>query len=143
MQLPAKAHYAVLAMLALADRYESREPVPARVISREQNVPAQFLTQIMQQLRASGLVVSTRGATGGFLLNSSPSDVSIANIVDAICPESNSGGCYQVESGSEGFGALVQDVWDELRQKQQDLLASISLSDLLQRSTASTPMFYI
>lgn len=143
-QLPAKAHYATLAMLALAEKYELREPLPARVISREQNIPSQFLTQILQQLRASGMISSTRGANGGFLLESDPADVSIADILDVICPASAacSIGARSGEAAS-GLGEVVQDVWEQLRLKQREVLQAITLGELLKRETEVTPMFYI
>ncbi len=58
MQIPVKAHYAAIAMLALAARYRDGELVTARAVSAEHDVPNQFLVQILQQLRSAGLVCS-------------------------------------------------------------------------------------
>ncbi len=140
MQLPVKAHYATLAMLALAQHYESRHPLPARVIASEHKIPSQFLGQILQQLRAAGLISSTRGASGGFLLERSPREISIAEILDCIC-SSNSPGTNSATPSN--LCAAVNEVWEELGLKQREVLENHSLGDLLQRASAPDPMFYI
>lgn len=140
MQLPIKVHYATLAMLALAERFECNELLQSRVIAAEQKIPTQFLGQILQQLRSAGLISSVRGANGGFMLQRSPSDISIAAIVDAI--GGAGGGCSHGEEASP-LGEAVQELWQDLRLKQRELLESKTLQDLLQRSAVGDPMFYI
>lgn len=139
MQLPVKAHYATVAMLALAQKYVSREPLPAKCIAREQHIPNQFLLQIMQQLRSAGLVTSTRGAQGGFALQRSPELIRVSEIVDAVCSPQSNAWC----DASGPLSAVALEVWDDLQQQQRSLLEGLSLGDLLQRSNRSAPMFYI
>ena len=142
MQLPVKAHYATLAMLALAEQYASEQLLTAKVIAREQNIPGQFLGQILQQLRASGLIGSTRGSSGGFRLSRLPAQISIAEVVDAVCPWSQESGV--VDDAETPLASAVQSIWGELNQQQRDLLERVSLDELLSR-VAITPatMFYI
>ena len=59
MQIPVKAHYAAVAMLALAQRYQDGELVSARTMAEEHSVPNQFLVQILQQLRSAGLILQS------------------------------------------------------------------------------------
>lgn len=140
MQLPIKAHYATLAMLALAEKHASREVLPARQIALEHAIPAQFLTQILQQLRGAGLISSTRGASGGFYLDRPPEQISVGDIVDAVFPTSDS----LPTEGSSCFNAVVNDVWHELRLQQRCVLQGLSLADLLARCRdTSGSMFYI
>lgn len=142
MQLPVKAHYATLAMLALAEQYDTDQQMPARRIAREQRIPSQFLGQILQQLRAAGLIGSTRGSSGGFRLAKRPADISIAEIVDSVCPWT--GSCPVVEDPSWGLSQVIQDVWNELGQQQRELLEGLTLGDLLlRRETSPATMFYI
>ncbi len=140
MQLPIKAHYATLAMLVLAAKYESREVQAARQIAVEQSIPSQFLTQILQQLRSAGLISSTRGANGGFFLERSPQSISVGDIVDAVCPTSPGLG---IERGSP-LSDTVSEVWHQLHLQQRMLLDQLTLADLLVRCRdASNAMFYI
>ena len=141
MQIPVKAHYAAVAMLALAQRYQDGELVSARTVSEEHSVPNQFLVQILQQLRSAGLICSLRGSSGGFKLQRAPDSISLAEIVDAVCsaqPTSLAG------SDSSNINRVMTQVWDEVIQQQRNQFEQRTLQDLLDQS-ASTPeaMFYI
>ena len=141
MQFPVKAHYAVLATLAMAEVYEAEQLMTASAISKQQRIPAQFLGQILQQLRSSGLITSTRGASGGFRLIRPPADISAAEVIDAVCPRNNN-----PPPGDEhhGLSAGVHALWLELEEQQRDLLQQVSLLDLLDRCRqADSEMFYI
>ena len=143
MQLPVKAHYAALAMLALAKRWETRELVTAKAIAQEQGIPNQFLLQILQQLRSSGLITSMRGANGGFLLNRAPSQINLSQVVDSVCPctpqELNASA---IKVGLEAE-SVIQAVWGEVADSQRSILEQASLSNLLARMSETQPMFYI
>lgn len=140
MQLPVKTHYATLAMLALAEKYESREVLAARAIAVEQNIPGQFLTQILQQLRASGLINSTRGSAGGFYLDHAPNRITVGEVVDAVCPIGNS---FQDQQASP-LSQIVNEVWEEVKTRQREVLDRITMADLLARcQDSSNRMFYI
>ena len=140
MQLPIKAHYATLAMLALSEKYESRSVLPARAIAVEQGIPNQFLTQILQQLRAAGLISSTRGSAGGFYLDHAPCRITVGEVVDAVCPPSTTPSDAQASPLSQ----IVSEVWDELKTCQRDVLDRITMADLIARShDTSNRMFYI
>ena len=140
-QLPIKAHYATLAMLAMAERHQAGEQVPARVIAKEHQIPQQFLVQILQLLRASGLIDSTRGPNGGFRLARAPVAINIAEIVDAVCATTTSPTQIADESA---MCRSVNEFWDEVQQRQRQLLEKVSLDDLLTRlESPANSMFYI
>lgn len=142
MQLPIKAHYAALAMLALADKYAAGELLPARVIASQHGIPGQFLGQILQQLRSAGLITSTRGASGGFQLSHAPDKISMADVVESVC-------AYSADRASADdcseFGGLMVEFWSELDRSQRKMLQQVTLDELLSRSAtgAAQPMFYI
>lgn len=140
MQLPIKAHYATVAMLALAQNYEPGRLLTVRAIADEHDVPAQFLVQILQQLRAAGMITSTRGSNGGFRLERAPSTITLAEIVEAVCPPTNS---VPTESTSS-LATVMCDVWRELNELQHQHLSRLTLSMLCDRvQESSQAMFYI
>ena len=143
MQLPIKAHYATLAMLALAERYASGELLSARLIAGEQQIPNQFLGQILQQLRGAGLIVSIRGSSGGFQLARPPAQIAVAEIIDCMAPATPTVSPPSSDTELPPLVNAVCSLWDELHLRQRELLEQISLEQLLQRSDASVPMFYI
>ncbi|MCA9127976.1 MAG: Rrf2 family transcriptional regulator [Planctomycetales bacterium] len=142
MQLPIKAHYATLAMLCLAQRYASGELMPARLIAKQQRIPLQFLGQILQQLRAAGLILSTRGSNGGFQLSRDPAEINIAEIVDAVY---SCGGNLAGADHANPMAKVVLDLWCEVSGAQQALLERLHLGDLLSRVDQhdSLNMYYI
>lgn len=139
MQLPIKAHYATVAMLALAQRFDNGQLLTARAIADEHEIPAQFLVQILQQLRAAGMVTSTRGSAGGFRLERSPATISVADIVDAVCPFTPA-----PLPSSSPLNVAAQEVWAELSVLEHQHLSGLKLDQLCQRiGTAAESMFYI
>jgi Rrf2 family protein len=140
MQLPVKAHYATVAMLAMAQCYDQGRLLTVRTIADEHDVPAQFLVQILQQLRAAGMITSTRGSNGGFRLERAPSTITLADIIDAVCPPA----CNSANDSASSLSAVVCEVWQELSDLQHQHLSRLTLSMLCERSEQnSQSMFYI
>jgi Rrf2 family protein len=84
MKFPAKIEYAYKAVLELALRYNNQQPIRLGVIAKSQNVPKEFLVQLLIQLKRSGLVNSTRGVVGGYYLTRQPSQISLVEVFRAI-----------------------------------------------------------
>lgn len=83
MKLSAKAENACLAAIALARR-EVDHPLPVREIAEVYGISDRFLVQILLQLKAAGLVYSTRGPLGGYKLARPPEQISLGEILTAI-----------------------------------------------------------
>jgi len=83
MKLSAKARYAVRILLDLAINGESG-PVRTADISERTGVTARFIEQILKPLKKAGMVQSTRGASGGYVLAEKPEDISLARIIRTI-----------------------------------------------------------
>ncbi|MGN6136700.1 MAG: RrF2 family transcriptional regulator [Aureliella sp.] len=144
MQLPIKAHYATVAMLALAQHFASGQLVTARAIADEHDIPAQFLVQILQQLRAAGMITSTRGAAGGFRLERSPAAISVADVVDAVCPTTAPGASPAGLGAASPLSVVAHEVWAELNEIEHQHLKRLKLNQLCQRVAESAEsMFYI
>lgn len=144
MQLPIKAHYAVLAMLALAMRHRSGELLAARTIASQQKIPLQFLGQILQQLRMAGLVLSTRGSSGGFRLAQAPERISLEQVLQAVGFSSSGGQSAFPINHEDPLSHAVTGIWQELASLQSEFLQQHTLSELVQRvSSDPAGMFYI
>jgi Rrf2 family protein len=140
MQLPIKAHYASVAMLALAQCYDRGQLLTVRSIADEHDIPAQFLVQILQQLRAAGMITSMRGSNGGFRLERAPSTIRLAEVVDAVCPSTPT----DPHDNQTSLNNIMHEVWKELSDLENQHLSGLSLSDLCHRAQeGSQAMFYI
>ncbi len=141
MKLSAKTEYACLAVLELAARYESNEPVRVRTIADEHGIPSRFLVQILLQLKGAGFVASTRGAAGGYQLIKPPEDITLGEVMTVI--EGNDFDIHTSVDNTPAARVLV-DAWREVSQAQRNALYGITFGDLVARiKQDSENMFYI
>ena len=84
MKFSAKAEYACLAVIALAQQGGDRQTVRVRDIAEAHMIPERYLVQILLQLKAAGLVHSSRGATGGYRLARPAERISLGEVLTAI-----------------------------------------------------------
>ncbi len=141
MQIPAKLHYAALAMLELASTEDRPQPLALREITRRHGIPQPFLVQILQQLKSAGLVTSTRGSQGGYRLLVDASEVTLWTIAEAVgCQDA---GC-SAESRPNQASRQLAKVWDRAADAYREVLSAVTLSELQRRyEAADSAMFYI
>ena len=83
MRISAKADYAVRAALELAASPD-RAPVKGTKLAEAQEIPLQFLEQILLDLKRAGLVRTKRGARGGYWLARDPETITVADVIRAV-----------------------------------------------------------
>ena len=83
MRLSHLADYAVVLMTAAARR-EVGARLSATDLAQDTGVPLPTAQKLMQQLAAGGLLVGQRGAGGGYALARPVSEISLADIVEAV-----------------------------------------------------------
>lgn len=129
MRVSAKAEYACLAVIALAGRHHDDRPVPIREIVDAKGIPASFLTQILLKLKVAGLVVSTRGSSGGYRLARPPEEISLSEILQVV------DGYGLRSSVRKGPSApVLAQVWNQIRASEAMVLSGTSIAKLLERS---------
>lgn len=144
MRISAKTEYAAIAALELARCRGTADPVRLRSISEGQGVPEKFLVQILLQLKAAGLVTSTRGAAGGYRLARPPEDITLADIRGAIEGDGDAAPTTAELAGRSRAAAALAAAWDEGARAEADALRGVSLADLLDRCrSVADAMYYI
>ena len=83
MRLTHLADYAVVLMTAAARR-DADARLSATDLSLDTGVPLPTAQKLMQQLSAHGLLVGQRGAGGGYALARPVSEISLADIIEAV-----------------------------------------------------------
>jgi Rrf2 family protein len=140
----AKTEYASLAMLELARRHEADEPVRIREIAEAQGVPGRFLVQILLQLKAAGLVTSTRGASGGYRLAREPDAISLEDIRRVVEGPAEQTTALDARAGRSRATAVLLDAWQDVARQEEEALRSLDLATLATRTDASADaMYYI
>jgi Rrf2 family transcriptional regulator, iron-sulfur cluster assembly transcription factor len=130
MRLSTKSRYAVTSLLDLV-MHADQGPVSLADISVRQGISLSYLEQLFAKMRRNNLVVSTRGPGGGYSLGSSPEQVCIADVINAVDED------VQVGSGRDSDSAdyepcLTEQLWDELSAEIEKYLTTISLADMME-----------
>ncbi len=145
MRISAKTEYACIAVLELAAQYGTGQPVRIRKIAERHAVPPRFLVQILLQLKGAGLVLSTRGAAGGYHLARPPEQVSLGEVMEVIEGGASDGESRTPNASSESPAVKVlNEAWEQVRMKEREMLRHITFADLLERAkTQEQQMYYI
>jgi Rrf2 family transcriptional regulator, cysteine metabolism repressor len=101
MMFSTKAEYGVRVMVELA-RHDGDTPVPLAEVAETDGLPLAYLEHLVARLRRAGLVESRRGARGGYLLARPATDITMAEIVEAL-----EGSIAPIECISEGADGTV------------------------------------
>ncbi len=136
-----KTEYALRAMVELALR-RADGLVPAREIAASQGIPLRFLEQQLASLHKAGLVESFRGARGGCRLARDPSEIRVADVVDALegrfypmyCLNPDDHTCSQ--DGRCG----LQELWGDVDVAVRQVFERTSIADVAERHRAVAPM---
>ena len=140
MNLSAKTEYACVALLELAVRHGSRRPVRIREIAQANGIPVSFLVQILLQLKGAGIVSSTRGAAGGYLLARDPAEISLGEVM-AISEGQPPVLVSNVTAQSLAARAL-QAAWQEVLTVEREMLSSTTFADLAARVRGQADQMY-
>jgi Rrf2 family protein len=142
LNLSARTQYACTAVLELALHYETGQPVQVRRIAERHGIPARFLVQILLQLKAAGLVASTRGASGGYRLVKSPREISLGDVMGFV--EGPGSGLSEEALLSSPVAGVLHDRWLEIAAVQQRMLAETTFVELVEQVRETVePMYYI
>jgi len=129
VRVSAKADYAIRAAVELAASGDG--PVKGDRIAQAQGIPANFLENILGDLRNAGLVASRRGADGGYWLAKPAGDVSLADVIRAVDgPLANVRGQRSEQIAYHGSAEKLRDVWVAVRASLRGVLETVTLEDL-------------
>jgi Rrf2 family protein len=132
MNVPSKTHYALRILVDLA-LYATREPVQVAAMAKRQEIPKQFLHQILLGLKSCGMVRSTRGRQGGYALAMPADGINLASVVRATqgsllaLPQ-------EADTAKNNVDAAVCEAWEMIRCEVQKNLESLTVSDLCKRA---------
>lgn len=123
--------YAIVLLTLLASE-DSQAPHNAREVAARAHLPFPVVSKILKALARAGLLVSHRGAKGGYALARPPEAISVAEAIRAMegpialieCA-AGPGQCQQ-ESTCE-----IRSPWQRVNELIRDHLENVPLSELL------------
>ncbi len=132
MKLSTRCRYGIHAMFDLAQN-NGAGPQTIRSIAERQIIPDQYLEQIIGVLRREGLVVSMRGAQGGYMLARPPSEITIGQLLRLLEGPVFMADCIEDADACVRSGQCPSRlVWGRLTDCINRVLDSITLQDMLE-----------
>lgn len=138
MKLSTKGRYGLRAILDIAVN-GGEEAVAISSISERQKITVSYLEQLIAKLKRAGLVVSVRGAQGGYLLARPAAEISVGDVLRALEGELFFVGCTAL-TGEEAASCAGVDrcvtkiVWQRISDSIKDAVDRLMLSELAEKS---------
>ena len=145
MKLSTKGRYGSRFMLDLAIN-AGKGPILLKDIARRQEISEGYLEHLIRPLKAAGLVNSTRGVHGGYMLAKDTAQITLGDVVRAIEGNMDIVECVATpESCHRTTFCVTRDVWNKISSMIKDLLNSYTLQDMVhmyQHKRESHPLMY-
>ena len=138
MKLSHKLEYACRVLAQLGRRYGQDKLAHIETLATAEAIPANYLVQILNELRGAGLIVSKRGKQGGYALARAPQKIALTEIVEAVDGE-------LLERSFEDAGhsgARVVSIWSDVGECFEAKLRAYTLDDFIVKD-ADAEMYYI
>jgi len=139
VKLSVKSDYATRAVLGLARHYATGKALRVEDLATEQAVPANYLVQILIELKAQGIARSVRGKAGGYLLGRSPGEISLGDVLRSV-----HGKVFDTPALSDSdCPPELRQAWLRLQQALEAVADGITFQQLLDESAEKEKMYYI
>ena len=139
MKLSVKSDYATRAVLGLAQHFPNESALRVEDLAAGQRVPANYLVQILIELKAKGIAKSVRGKEGGYLLARPPAEISLGDVLRAVHGE-----VFDTPALSDSNCAPeLRAAWQRLKTAMDEVSNKITFQQLLDEGGEKEKMYYI
>lgn len=119
------------ALVCLASMRDSGNPVQIHAIAQRQQIPEDYLRQLLGNLRTAGLVRSVRGPHGGYLLAKKAEEISMAEVLGVLEGPPDEMSYSESEISSVLGGEQIRDRWAQAIEQMQLVLEQTTIEDLV------------
>jgi Rrf2 family protein len=136
--LSKKTQYAIKALVILGKNY-GKEPMQILRIAQEDKIPKKFLEQILLELRNAGLLVSKKGAGGGYSLNKDPGEIFLTQVLRitggpiALLPCVSLNFYQRCEECIDEKTCGIRDIFTDVRNASLKILSETSIANIINR----------
>ena len=135
MDITRRTDYAIRLIAALT--LNDGKPLSVREVAEQNDVPYAFARSIQHALVQAGLIRSVRGAQGGMLLETTPSELTLRQLIEAVQGPISVAVCTNDRDWcSRERSCQFHKVWEGANQLLNDYLDSVSIKQLLSGETA-------
>lgn len=134
MKITSSIEYATRLMTTLS-RAHGQAPLPAERLAETDNVPSDYVSQLLVKLRRAGLVTSHRGSTGGYALSRNPAEITLGQVVRAVDGDVFEDVCEKFNGGAKDCrhqgSCAISPVWQRLGTLVTQYFESVTLASIL------------
>jgi Rrf2 family transcriptional regulator, cysteine metabolism repressor len=139
VKLSVKSDYAARAVLGLARHYPNTNALRVEDLATGQGIPANYLVQILIELKSQGIARSVRGKEGGYLLARGPSQITLGDVLRAV-----QGEVFDTPALSDAnCPPELRQAWLKLKTAADAAADHVNYQQLLDESTDKSKMYYI
>jgi len=139
MILSTKGRYGLKAMFELGLQY-GKGPIPLKVIAERQNIPENYLEQLIAILRKAGLVKSVRGAQGGYLMQRPPDEVTVGQVLLALEGPMAPAECVADPDSPRcklAPGCVTRNVWEKISHSIHNVIDTMTLQHMIEEQMST------
>ena len=135
MKLSTKGRYGLMAMYQLAHDY-GQGPISLKYVAEQQGLSENYLEQLFSSLKKEGLLVSTRGAYGGYMLSRTPEEITVGQVLRSLEGQMSPSECVS----DDGYDCSRDDncatrlVFAKIKESIDRVIDSITLQDMVRDS---------
>ena len=138
MKLSTRGRYGIHAMYDLAVNYGDG-PQSIKCIAERQGVPEAYLEQLIAMLRRAKLVISNRGAQGGYRLAREPREITVGDVLRALEGGLNLVDCLEEDDAcGKSCACPSRIVWMKIRDGLNQVVDGITLQDMIDEQREGT-----
>ena len=139
MKLSVKSDYAARAVIGLSRHYQTGGALKVEELAAENGIPANYLVQILIELKARHIVKSLRGKGGGYLLARPPGQITLGDVLRCV-----HGRVFDPPALSDGqCPPELRAAWQRLQTALDETADSITFQQLLDAGVDKEKMYYI
>lgn len=108
-------------------------------LSEKTGLPEPTVAKVLKLLAKGGLIVSTRGVNGGYVLSKTPSEINMASVITALEGPVQLTSCT-IEGGDEccshSPNCTMKGKWNPVNDAMQKALEDVTLAQMIENSGA-------
>jgi len=130
MKISRSTGYALVAVGYVAQYYREGAVLASR-ISKQYNIPLEYLLKILQQLVRANVLRSKRGPRGGFFLARPAESITMLEIIEAVDGPMFSHLQLAEQTNNEPFSLKMEKVCKNVTESVRDIFGRAKLSEML------------
>src|SRR3989339_160208 len=132
MRISARCDYACRALLELSVHWPNETPLQIQHISQKQNIPIKYLVHILIQLKREGIVSSSRGKDGGYVLAKAPETIKLGQVMRYV-----GGKLLPIADSAKKKGSAFKGLWDEVEGAMAKIVDNVSFEDIIMKNSGA------